>query len=446
MTARKAGFTLVEVLVATTMLVIFFGAVMTMIQMSLKLVGQTKATATAKLLLQERMELIRNMPYTSVGVIGGIPAGPIEPVEAITVNKTSYEITTSIIMVDDPYDGLAPEDEHPNDYKQVRISVSWGGIFASSKPIVVYTNVVPRGTESELGGGILALTVIDSHGSPVSNATVTIVSDEVVPAVNMTSFTDINGRLILGGATPCIECYQISATKTGYTSDRTYGRDEVENPRKPHASVIEGDTTALTYSIDLTATITFRVVRDASTNYSAFQGVQMRVFGKKEIGRTSLDQPVYKFDQLVTSGTGGVVTIQNVEWDSYTVQIPVGSSVDMSGFSPTNPFSIEPSQNREIKIVVSPASAHSLLVWARDNLFNPIASGSVELRNDAVPYIATQSTAAIDKPDAGQTWFSSLPSTLTPYMITLLSDGFEPVVTEATVSGDVIEQFILAPL
>ena len=90
----------------------------------------------------------------------------------------------------------------------------------------------------------LSILVFDSEGIPMPGANVNIVADSVSPQVNLDIITDSFGRVLLPGAPECNECYQITATKAGHTTDRTYGTSEVTNPSKPHQSILEAEVTS----------------------------------------------------------------------------------------------------------------------------------------------------------------------------------------------------------
>jgi hypothetical protein len=98
-----------------------------------------------------------------------------------------------------------------------------------------------------------------------------------------------------------------------------------------------------------------------------------------------------------------------------------------------------------LTVVVKAAADRTLLVRVLDHLQSPVASASVTLQNDAVSYIATQSTAILSYPDRSQTFFTNLPSTSAPFDITVNSFGFNPTYSTATISGDIIEQYLLTP-
>ena len=138
-----------EVAVAGAVLAIFFASIAVITQMVLGLIGESRIRAVSANLAQARMERVRNLAYASVGTMGGIPAGPIAQQEIVNINGQNFEVRTSVVYIDDPFDGVAPGDSLSTDYKRVKVAVSWDGPFASKNPLVVVTDVAPRGTEAE---------------------------------------------------------------------------------------------------------------------------------------------------------------------------------------------------------------------------------------------------------------------------------------------------------
>ena len=224
MTKSSHGFTLIETVVAIGVFSIFFAAIAFIIQQVLVNVGTSRVRTVALALGQEKMETIRNLPYANIGTVGGIPNGPMLPTENVTINNQTFTVTTSIQYIDDPFDGLAPTDTIPADYKRVRIQITWGGVFPSRSPVTLVTNVVPKGIESNPGGGTLYIQVVDSLGAGVGNATVQITNTTVTPNINLSTLTNSNGNVTIPGAPACVSCYNITVTKAGYSTERTYSR------------------------------------------------------------------------------------------------------------------------------------------------------------------------------------------------------------------------------
>src|SRR3990167_6974046 len=115
--SRNRGFTLFETLIALAVLGLFFTAIALILQQVLTTIGESRARTTALSLAQSKIETIRNLTYANVGTNGGIPQGPIAQTETVTVNGQPYTVTTSIIYLDDPFDGVTPNDTINTDYK-----------------------------------------------------------------------------------------------------------------------------------------------------------------------------------------------------------------------------------------------------------------------------------------------------------------------------------------
>jgi type II secretory pathway pseudopilin PulG len=419
MTARNTGFTLMETMIASATLIILFAAVAIIVQIALKSIGEARVRGQAIRMASQQLELVRNLAYDQIGVIGGIPAGPLQPDTATETGGVIFTMKTSVIYIDDPFDGVAPDDLLPNDYKRIRIEVNWNGLFSSKRPVIMMTDIAPRGIESISGAGTLSILVFDASGQPVTNALVRIEADEVSPPVAMDAFTDANGRVLLPGAPVCAGCYRISVTKNGYTSDRTYGMDEVANPVKPHLSVIEARLSEVSFAIDVPATLTIRATRSKIYDYSPFTGVVVTLKGTKIIGRTDDDEFVYKVDERVVTGTGGAVTINNLEWDRYSLDIPENATVDFAGSWPFSPVFIEPGTTNTATVVVEPASPHSLLVQLTDGNHQPIQAAVLELSRPN--FVATSSTGIQGKGDYSQAFFRNLEAV--NYDLTIRADG-----------------------
>lgn len=445
---HSGGYSLIELLVATAVFGVIIAATATMVNMSTIEAGKSKVTLVAITLAQNRIEAARNAPYLSVGTVLGNPSGIFPQTETVPMNNLSYTLKTTVIYMDDPADGTEAlgTDETPTDYKRIRAEVSWDGVFAVNKPVVMETDIANRGTETDGDNGTLVLTVINALGEAVPTAQVQITAPSLTPPINMNLTTNDQGTLELPGFAPCNECYAVSVTKSGYTTDKTYSRSEVANPNKPLISVLSGEVSRSSFTIDLPSTVTFKAVRTRAENWQPFQGVGFRVHGLKEIGRTTMDQPVYKTDTYLTTGIGGQITRNNWEWDTYVVDIPDGSSVDMAGSTPFTPFIVSPHSNSLFTMVVAASSTNTLLVRILDNLLVPIASASVELKNDLESYLATAAAGTGSDPDRAQVFFSDLPSASTPFTLTISSLDMATVSAQATISGDMVENYLMNPL
>lgn len=439
---RNAGFTFIETLVALGVLGIFFAAMALIIQQVLENVGSSRVRSTAIALAQERMELVRNLPYNSVGTVGGIPQGSLPQSETVTVNGLPFTVKSSVVYIDDQFDGIAPNDLINTDYKRVRIEITWGGAYPSITPLAFVTNIVPRGVETIVGGGTMYIQVFNANAQPVSNATVTIDNTAVTPAIHTQTLTNANGLIVLPGAPACVNCYQISVTKTGHSTDSTYSTAQVTNPLQPHATVIEGQLTQISFSIDQLSNITVQSFGPGPT-YPPIANVIFTLRGTKIIGTDSSDNPVYKYSYTTNTG-GGIVNIPNLEWDNYTLDF-TDSAHNLSGSTPTMPFAVNPNTSHTIPIVAVPKTNTTLLVTAKDGAGLLQASATAQLTHAGLGVSLTKVTAATGSPDFGQAFFGSLtPSS--NYQLRVSLPGYQDATATMTLSGTRTESITLNPM
>lgn len=248
----ERGSTLLDAVVGTALMLVVFVGIAGAFRLAVMAVGNNKARAGAIALANERLEFIRSLSYNAVGTSGGIPSGALAQEESIELNDVDYTRRTFISYEDDPADGLGGADENgiETDYKAVKTEVSWNG-RDGVHTIELVTRVSPIGIEADVPGGVLAIEVVDAALAPVANAAVQVVNTSIVPTVDLTRFTDADGRATILGVPPGAG-YEISVTKSGYSGARTYAADATNtNPIPAHLGVALDTTTAGTFAIDL---------------------------------------------------------------------------------------------------------------------------------------------------------------------------------------------------
>ncbi len=272
------GFTLIEIIVATLILSLAGLGVFGIFQIALKTLAGDKQREGAIAMLDEKMEIARNLPYGSVGTIGGVVAGNLAQEEQIEKNNVSYTIKTQIIYVDDPYDGTedgAPEDELAIDYKKVKIDIEWQ-TSQGIKSVGTATIVAPKGIENTEGGGTLRIISLNASGEPAPEAIVLLKNNVVSPTVSTTLQTGSGGILNIPGLIPSDESYQIKVYRDGYNIDYTCAVDDDglgcsqaegnPQPTKAHASILEGRRTEISFNIDLLASLTINTLHESIPN------------------------------------------------------------------------------------------------------------------------------------------------------------------------------------
>ncbi|HHD92365.1 MAG TPA: type II secretion system protein, partial [Candidatus Portnoybacteria bacterium] len=168
----STGMSLVEVLISVTIFLLISLVVYSAFTGIVKLVSISKAQLSAWSLANQKIEVLRNLPYNNVGVVGGIPNGTIPQDENISLNEINYHVHTTVIYHDDPADGTSTSgggtDTIPTDYKKIKVTVSWNGKIPGQ--ISSETTVAPKGVETSAGGGTLRIKVFDASGAPIDQA------------------------------------------------------------------------------------------------------------------------------------------------------------------------------------------------------------------------------------------------------------------------------------
>ena len=264
----ERGVTLIDTIVGSALMLIVFLGIAAAFQLSVDVVTNNKARAGAIALANERMEYLRSLSYTQVGVIGGIPAGNVPQEETIAYNGVSYTRRTMVLYSDDSGDGLGGADQNGivADYKTIRVEIVWPS-RQGERSVTLVGRVSPFGIETAVPGGILTINVVNEASSPVPTAQVNIVNTGAAPAISIRTYTNIEGAVSFIGA-PAASDYQITISKTGYSSAQTYPVTAGNpNPNPRPLTVGDNQTTSASFTIDYVSTKTvetYMQVREGS--------------------------------------------------------------------------------------------------------------------------------------------------------------------------------------
>lgn len=437
----KKGEVLLSAIIGLGLFLILSQAVITLVASTYDLISYTRARNNAQTLATEHMEIIRNLTYDDVGTQGGIPDGILSQSEEFVLNGLGYLITTTIIYVDDPFDGISPADAVPTDYKRVRVDVSWGGIAASNaNTVTLISDIAPPGIETDVGGGTLSILVLNALGLPVDQADVNIRALSVQPAVNLNTQTDSNGRVLLPGAKACNQCYEITITKDGYSTERTYSEAEISNPDKPHVTIVEGQLSEASFIIDQYARFTLNTLSGPENNYASLGNQIINIRGSKIIGTTQFDEPVYKFDQQVVTDSTGSLVIEELEFDTYEVTLPNGSLRTLAAANPLVPLAVLPAEDLSLQFATSPLQANSARIIFVDVAQNPVATVSAILK-DTLGFEATQTTGATESVNWGQVFYNDIENKI--YTLEATASGYQNYSGSTNVNGNISQTVTL---
>lgn len=530
----EAGFSLLETIIGTALMLLVFVSIFGVIQLGMKLVAQSKAKVTALALANQKIELVRNFPYDSLGTMGGIPSGSIPETETTVRNKITYAVKTTVVYVDDPFDNLFPSDPLPTDYKRIKVKVSWSE--GGGGEVILQTDAAPKGVENTGGGGIVSVLIFDANGQPVPQADVHIENSSVLPAIDAHYQSDNQGRLFLGGAPACNDCYKITATKTGCSAERTYAVGELvrgialATPNKPLVSVLENQQSEISFTIDRVSTKTvqtikyieektlegsfdeqnqisdpitptglvswgelswtststdihFQLLYATSSDWVLIPGYDFTVppvdiseldsfkyssikikanlpsdwtitwfsfdtsapvpnlafsmQGSKTLGLDDAGQPIYKYQENLSTNGSGLLTISNLEWDSYKITVN-GSATgyDIANSLPPQPVNINPNVNQTTILKLADHQTQTLLITARDASGQPLVGASARLYKTG--YDKTKLTT-----DSGQAFFS--PLIQATYNLEVKMAGYQDWLGTVDISGQ-SEQAVIMTL
>jgi prepilin-type N-terminal cleavage/methylation domain-containing protein len=380
------GFTLVEVIVGTAVFLVISLAAYNAYIGLFKLINLSQYKTMAINLANEQVEIARNMPYADVGIVGGIPKGKLAHVQTLVRGGTSFTVTTTVRNLDLPFDGTiggTPNDPSPADNKLIDVNVVCDNC-KDMKPISLTGQVAPKNLETASTNGALFIRVFDANGQPVKDAAVHVVNVATTTPIVIDDITDSNGLLQIIDVPPGSNAYRITVTKSGYSVDRTYPPGGVGNPTplKADATVLLQQVTQVSFAIDRVSTLELSSVSPTCT---AIGGLNFALVGSKLIGTN-----VPKFSQNLATNGFGLLSIGNMEWDTYTV-VQTDTSYDIAGLNPLNPITLNANSSQQSQIIVVPRNPRSILVTVKDSATQLPISGAV-VTVTKTGYSSTQTT------------------------------------------------------
>ncbi len=444
----KKGFTFIESLVFLfifSLITITFYQVIT-VGSNLILVSKNKLGAIA--LANEKMEIIRNLKYNDVGVVGGACAGTIPQNEEVTENGRKYHVHTLAIYVDDPFDGTLkgnPNDLAYEDYKMVQITVSWNKDNVINKGSVSLTSqFVPTGLETiNPEDGILSINVFSDQagGAAVAGTTVQISNPDL--SFNESRQTDTTGNVMIVGAKQSIQKYRIVVSKNGYESVSTFPPFPVSafKPVDVDASVVASSLNVINIIENKVANIKITTI-DHLDNPVA--NINFTLLGGRKIGTDATDPSkfIYNLDVTDKTDSNGEKKFNSISPGQYIFALAsTETNYTLIGIDPISPFILTSETTKNIKAKVANNNETAVLlniIKSSDN--TPIAGATVELKNVNLNYDETIITGA-----DGKAFFpiNSDPLQAGTYDVLVTADNFKDNTGQEVVSaGTLINNLI----
>lgn len=444
------GFTLIEALTLLFVFSVITLAFYSVISVGLRYIQDSKNRLAALAVVNEKMEIVRNLKYDDIGTTGA-GTGSLAEDEDVTENGRTFHVNTVVAYNDDDYDGNYPADVIPGDYKRVIITVSWsnGGLGINS--VELKSRFVPPGLEvANPGDGILSINVFSDQpgGTGISGSSVHIVNTETGLDTNQT--TDSSGNVILIGPLikDSIQKYEITVSKTDYETVATMPPFPAAsyNPTNVHASVVVG-------GINVTNIVQNELtdLKISTVNYldQPIDNIDFHLEGGKllGIGTTEPFIPIYNLAVDENTNAGGEKEFNDISPGQYEFSL-LEAGYEIIGTDPAFSYKLSESgddiyllslfsnPSLDLKVKLADKSATSLLVSVlKSEDDSPVSGAIVKLTNGA-GYDVSQTT-----PVDGRAFFPVTADVFASglYDLKVTADGFSDSNSQVTITDGVLK-------
>lgn len=399
------GFTLIETLIATSLFVIIGYALYLGYSGVSEAIIRNESRLDATALLESEMEKVRNLKFEDVGIVGGYPTGKIPAGKTASSTNGVYSIKTTVRNIDDPFDGIlggSPNDTAPADYKLVEMEISCVVCVYNFTPFSLTTFASPKALEGATRNGALFINVFDASGRPVAGVNVKVANNNLNPTILVNDTTNNNGVLQLVDIPTSTSAYEITVSKTVYSSEKTYPLGGVGNPNpvKPHATVAEQIVTSASFSIDKVGSLNFTT---ADVLCRPVSDVDFSIYGAKLIGT---NPNVLKYSVSTATDGSGAKTFNNLEWDTYNLN-NFDSVYETIGVISSSSVVVNPNTDNSLKWVMQPLNPMTLLVDVKDQNDQPVSGAFVRLATTSYDRVLTTGRYPFSQTDWSGGKFSS---------------------------------------
>lgn len=448
------GFSLIEALVLLFVFSVITLAFYNVMSLGTRYILMSKNRLGAIAVANEKMEIVRNMRYEDVGIVGGACAGNIPQDEDVTENGKNYHVHTLASFMDDSFDGTlggAPNDTRYQDYKLIKIIVSWNNGGTDQGEVMVMSRFVPQGLEGATSGdGVLSINVFSNPGAvAVPQATVHIVNSDV--GLDETRQTDDSGNVMLVGAKESINEYQLTISKSGYETVSTFAPypNSTFNPVNTHSSVIAGTLNISNLEQNKTADLKIATVDYINQKVS---DINFTLIGGKILGNEAnppINSPVYSLNADDETNSDGEKIYNSISPGQYSFALSTSEDeYSLIGIDVVSPFSLLPEEDRTISARVARKDTIGFLVEVAKSLDSaPLEGASVKLKNEILSYdqeiiVGNDGMAFFPKDEVNPV----IPET---YQWTVSATGYEDqsglvIITEGLLKSEKV-QMVLTP-
>lgn len=210
--AQDEGVSLVELLVAFTVLALVMTGVASTVTQSLRVTGDNRARIVATNVMTEELENLRLGRFEDLPL--GLTTHTVSRGQAYTVRRqlqwVPVSATTSACMAPTTGAAAAPA------YVRADVAVTWAGSLGQ-RPVSTQTILTPPVAGQDPYRGNVSVVVRDRDGRPGTNQTVRVTG----PGVSQTRTTDAEGCAFLVGLPAANYTVRLSSSLPGPWIDRT---------------------------------------------------------------------------------------------------------------------------------------------------------------------------------------------------------------------------------
>jgi Carboxypeptidase regulatory-like domain len=396
----EAGIGLIEAVIAMALFLIASTALTDVLSSSVNSHGFTFGQTLAQEAADAQIELVRALPYDSVGTVSGNPPGSVvasESATALGITGLNATVATSIHYVGD---GIPGGYNNLTNYKQIVVTVTRNSDsreLASESTYMAPPARAPYGGINEVALGVTVTDIGDNL--PLSGVGIALGGG---PSAPRSDTTDTNGSVLFAGMT----ANTTSGPQQYYTATATPPPGYVEVVTGSNVTAANADVTQASLNPGQVTTLHLRVYQPESIIVNLTSGGS--TYGGSATV-TLTPPPTYGGSPTSYTVTGGAATIANLIPGQYSLSASTASGLVASTVSEAIPTAY-PSLTSTVGLDLEQATG-TLTVNAVNGA-NPIAGANITVTGGPNGVTLTGTTDA-----NGVVNFPSIAAGSTPYTV-----------------------------
>jgi hypothetical protein len=231
--------------------------------------------------------------------------------------------------------------------------------------------------------------------------------------------TNNDGLLQIVDAPPAVDTYNITVSKDGYSTERTYkiGEPSNPNPTDRNPTVVVKSLTQISFFLQYVRDLSI-ISQDESC--SPIANIDLALQGSRLIGN---EPDILKYNATSTTDAAGQKIISDLDYDTYELGLLTTDYLRL-GTATTTSINHNASSTGEIKLNLAKKLADSMLITVKDSNESPLSGANIELKQGTTT-IAAEITGpgALACREEGQALFTAIaPGN---YTLTISKNGFQ---------------------